>query len=97
MLRGGGVEDDFYVPPSPSYASSGPVAAAAEPDADSVTDYRTVALFPQPPSTTSFTASQYPGSLHPSYGSEHHLLTTNYPWTALLAATGGPSDIDWRP
>ncbi len=65
-------------PPSP-YASSGPLAAAAEPDSDSVTDYRTVALFPRAPSNTGFTANQYSGSLRPSTGSEHRLLAANSP------------------
>jgi hypothetical protein len=42
LLRGVGVEDDFYFPPS-SYASFGLIAAAAEPDTNRFTDLR--ALF----------------------------------------------------
>jgi hypothetical protein len=29
----------------------------------------------------------------PSSGSEHHIHAADFPWTALFAATGGPSDI----
>jgi hypothetical protein len=45
------------------------------------------------PSITSYTASCYSGSFRPSSGSEHHIHAADFPWTALFAATGGPSDI----
>ncbi len=49
---------------------------------------------PTPPSTTGKTACWNSGSFHPSSRSEYHLLAADSPWTALFAATGGPSDID---
>jgi hypothetical protein len=79
--------------PSSSYASSGPFAASAEPDTDSFTIYRAVAQLRQHPSITGYTASCYSGSFRPSYGSELHLHAADFPWTALFAAIGGPSDI----
>jgi hypothetical protein len=93
LLRGVGVEDNFCVPPSSPYASSGPITAAAEPDADSFSNFRAAALSCRPPLTTGNTASWNSG-LCPSSGSEYHLLNRRLPWNALFAATSGPSDID---
>ncbi len=83
LLRGVGVEDDFYVPPSSSYASSSPIGTTAEPDADSFTDFRAVALFRQSPPTAGNTASWISG-FRPSSGSEYHFLAADSPWTALF-------------
>jgi hypothetical protein len=78
--------------PSPSHTSSGPFAASAEPNADTLSIYRAVAQLRRPPSFTGYTASCDSGSFRPSTGSEHHLHTDKLSWTVLIAAIGGPSD-----
>jgi hypothetical protein len=78
---------------SPANPTSGPIAAAAKPVAYSFTNFSAVALSRRSPPTAGNSASWITGVL-PSSGSEYHLLTADSPWTALFAATGGPSDGD---
>jgi hypothetical protein len=86
------VEDDFYFP-LPLLLTPPPAHLPLPPSSDSVTSYRAVAQLRWSPSITGYTASCNSRSFRPSSGSEHHLHATDFPWTALFAATGGPSDI----
>jgi hypothetical protein len=78
--------------PSSSYASSGLFAAAAEPDTNSVTSYRAVVQLADLPQLPAIQPVGTPDHSTPA-PVQHHIHAADFPWTALFAATGGPSDI----
>ncbi len=76
--EGRGCGGQLLCHPSSSFASS-LFAAAAEPDTDSVSNYRAVTQLRRTSSIPGYTASWNSGSLRPSSGSEHHIHAADFP------------------
>jgi hypothetical protein len=99
LLRGDGMEDDFYVPPP---LLMPPSACSPPPPSPTPTESPIAELSPllaDPPQSHSVVPARTPdhsapalapSAISPCTGSEHHPRSDNHLWTVFRAAIGGP-------